>query len=455
MIRFKCSCGRELSAPDDSAGREVFCPGCRKSAPVPAPPDLDAKKAPVDEREASEFKPGALASLLGEPGGSGGQQGEILHEQKVEAGPAAPVEPEETRPPQEAAEKSAEREEPGDAPGKEKGRGKQESSKGAPGAGAAGEKPQVPPGEIKVQPAAETQDVPPPGVEVFPDKIKFRCECGQKVAVRLPAPRAAGKCPRCKRKLKVPEVPGAPAPAAEERPAAEKELRHCNKCGRRIEDANAAFCPRCGFPLSLTPPGPSGGSGKGPSSAPPSAPAKPAGAGPAAGKKIIELPEEIRKRAVRQAADSAADRLRPTRRSELSPAPGPADAPAVLGRRLGAFLLDGVALAAVAVGAYSLAGRLAVEAALIPATLVGLGVFWLVNDVVFAAMAGGRSLGMTVAGLEVVNSEGRPAGLALLLVRFLAVIILFFGAPLALLDARNRALHDIVCGTSVRRVPNA
>jgi hypothetical protein len=116
-------------------------------------------------------------------------------------------------------------------------------------------------------PAAPPAPPPSPassagGVEVFPNKIKFRCACGQKISVPLPAPSSAGTCPRCKRNLTVPKTPGQPSaapPAKADAPIAVAPAlptpaapAHCSKCGRRIESAGAAFCPRCGFPLALT-----------------------------------------------------------------------------------------------------------------------------------------------------------------------------------------------------------
>ncbi len=446
-IKFKCSCGREISVAEDCAGREAFCPGCRKSVPVPGA-ELDSPP-PADEREASEFKPGALANILGDylpekSAAAGAESKEPLRkeEKKKEASPREEKKQEESEPV--AGEKKPQK---APAPGAVKGKEEDKESKEKAEA-------EVPAEEIKVAPASETQDVEStPGIEVFADKIKFHCECGQKVAVRIPAPRGAGTCPRCKRKLKVPAVPGVATRQKAAPPAAGAPTgrQNCSKCGRRIEDSGAAFCPRCGFPLSLLPPGVGGGGGKAPAAAPRKKPA-PAEEKPA-------LSAEARKNLTREASLLAAERLRPAARSG---GPGPAEElamlsaePAGLGRRLGALGLDALATAAVAVSGYQLAGSVELVAALLPAALAAAGAFALLNEVLFAALAKGRSLGMVITGLRVLNHEGRPAGPLLLMARLLATLLLFIGAPLALFDGQRRALHDMVCGTTVRRLLRA
>jgi uncharacterized RDD family membrane protein YckC len=492
-IKFKCACGHELNVPDESAGREAFCPGCRKSVPVPGGDDLVAK-SPADDREASEFKPGALANLLGDylPPQSGGEGEAVLHEQRVgEAPPEAPAPAEEPPPTAEAAadkpeqkpeEKAAEKDEdraapeapervpaagsteerpaepkpplpPARAAAEQPGSANSAEEKPSGGDPPAGEKPagekaedRVPDDAVKAAPAAEAQDVPPPGVEVFPDKIKFRCKCGQKVAVRIPAPHSAGKCPRCKRTLEVPRVPGVtdkkPRKAKKDRTiTSAKDLRHCSKCGRRIEDPRAVFCPRCGFPVELRPP-----DGK-----------KKETAEIEVEKRDPE-PAELRRRSAREAADLAAELLRPPSRMEVTDLPPDLPPPRLLlgqpagiGRRMGAFLLDALGAVGVAVGGYVLAGRAGLQAALVPSAVAAAGAFLLINEVIFASLAGGRSLGMLVSGITVHNHEGQPAGPLLLLVRLLAWLLLLVFSPIALLDSQRRTLHDMVCGTTVRR----
>ena len=56
-IRFKCSsCGREVTAPDDAAGRKGRCPHCGQSNEIPSVPageqdDGTIPLAPIDEEE--------------------------------------------------------------------------------------------------------------------------------------------------------------------------------------------------------------------------------------------------------------------------------------------------------------------------------------------------------------------------------------------------------------------
>jgi uncharacterized RDD family membrane protein YckC len=104
------------------------------------------------------------------------------------------------------------------------------------------------------------------------------------------------------------------------------------------------------------------------------------------------------------------------------------------------------------VAACYLAGRAGYGAALLPSALTALAAFMFMNEVVFAALSGGRSLGLLVAGLAVSDHDGRPAGALLLAARLMASLVLLVGVPLALVDSQRRTLHDIVCGTNVRRL---
>jgi len=453
-IRFKCACGRELDVPDEDAGREALCPGCRKSVPVPEEPDLSGVPG-GDEREASEFKPGALASLLNGNSPTAAPESDVPAAPK----PAASVRREERA--QEAraigdsipAPESKERN-PAARTGQSQYGPESEKPEGTP-------RDEVPPEQVKVDKADETRGVTPPGVEILPDKIKFRCKCGQKVAVRVPAPQGAGRCPRCKRTLTVPSIPGVTdrqqrSGTRKRAKTSARELRHCVKCGRRIEDPNAAFCPRCGSPLENQRPAwqkretdelPAGD---------PEAPAKRDHASPAP----EPSREQRRQSAAREAADRAANLLRPPSRMEVPqvgsvPELAVAGRPAGLGRRLGVFLLDSLATGGVAVVAYFLASRAGLQAARLPSVLAAVGAFAVINEAIFAALSGGRSLGMLVTGVGVRNHEGRPAGLLLLLVRLVASLLLLIGAPLAIIDSQRRTLHDIVCGTTVRRLIGA
>ncbi len=399
-IKFKCSCGKELDVPDETAGREAFCPGCRKSVPVPDgsdPSDMadGALSAGADEREASEFKPGALASLLEAPSSD----------------PSAPSDESDKSDKSDKSDRSS--------------------------------------------------------VEVLPGKIKFHCECGQKVAVPVPAPQSVGKCPRCKRTLTVPNVPGVtdrkPRAAGKKRVRTSSEyLGHCAKCGRRIEDSRAVFCPRCGSLLESKAPVPerkktAGRSAQKRNVSPPPPPPPPPPSPPPSPPAPRAADTEVRQRSAREAAERAANLLRPSARVKGSGANRAPEMlvlgrPAGLGRRLAGFLLDVSAAGGVAAGAYVLAGRAELDAALVPSVLAAVAAFAVMNEVFFAALTGGRSLGLLVSGVGVCNYEGRPAGVLLLLVRLLAFALLFIGAPLALFDSQRRTLHDIVCGTTVRRL---
>ncbi|HOX07978.1 MAG TPA: RDD family protein [Planctomycetota bacterium] len=406
-ISLKCSCGNALNLPDDSAGRDAWCPSCRKKVPVPAQPGgLDPlPSAAPDRREASEFRPGALAQLLDTGSGAG---------RKPE-------------PPSQSPSSSPQESKPAAAP-----------------------PPGPTPGQSGAKPAAA------PVIEIFPDKVKFHCECGQKVSVKLPAPNTAGKCPKCGRSLRVPRMPGAQgaaAPAASDKDEASRERSaareriNCDKCGRRIEDLSAAFCPRCGFPLSKQPPAWCPG-------APAAAQARPAAAPenvtprqptPQVPASAMPPSTEVRQRNAREAAEAAAELLRPAAARTES---GPTAPEAGLVRRLAAFVIDAAVAAAAGLLALKLApsdgGELPWKMA-----VIGLAAMLVINEVLFAATAGGRSLGLLVCGAGVFRSSGQPAGPVVLLARLLAWAVLMIGSPLALFDARRRTLHDLVCGTVV------
>ncbi len=415
-ISFKCSCGNPISVPDESAGREAFCPACRKRMPVPAASlELTPSTAP-DRREASEFRPGALAQLLGNDAPAGG----------AAASPARPASPQAaSRSPAQSAPQAASNEAPRPAPA------------GSP-------------------PAGQSATPRKPRVEVLPDKVKFHCECGQKVSVRRPAPKTAGKCPRCGRSLRVPDVDeGSRAPAAAQKEGApQREKINCLKCGRRIEDLTAAFCPRCGFPLALRPPvatpdaaSPAAASPAPSAPPPPSTPPAPATAAPESARPPSE---ELRRRNAREAAEAAADLLRAAPASRPA---GDGPAPAGLVRRLAAFLVDALAAAAVGLLAVKLGTGVGSGTGLAAPTAatIGASAFLLLNEVLFAGCSGARSLGMLICGVAVYGSSGRTAGPLLLGARTGAFLLLFIGAPLALFEARRRTLHDLICGTTVRR----
>ena len=57
MIHFACACGRELRAPDDLAGRQVRCPACGQTQPVP---QADARVQPEDAPRSAGPPPEAV-----------------------------------------------------------------------------------------------------------------------------------------------------------------------------------------------------------------------------------------------------------------------------------------------------------------------------------------------------------------------------------------------------------
>ena len=155
----------------------------------------------------------------------------------------------------------------------------------------------------------------------------------------------------------------------------------------------------------------------------------------------------LRKASAREAAEIAADLLRPP---EARAAAAAATRPAGILRRLLAFLLDGSAAAGVGFLSAE-TGRHLGAPDFRASALLGAGAFLVVNEVVFASLAGARSLGMVLCRVAVVGSAGRPAHVGLLLARLFAWLVLFIGAPLALFDAQRRTLHDLICGTAVHQ----
>lgn len=71
----------------------------------------------------------------------------------------------------------------------------------------------------------------------------------------------------------------------------------------------------------------------------------------------------------------------------------------------------------------------------------------------YPVAAGGRTLGMAVAGLRVVRPDGSPVGWAQAVVRILALPLSFltlgFGFLLIVLRQDHRALQDLIGGTAV------
>jgi len=53
-IRFRCKCGKKLSAPDGSEGKKAKCPGCHTVSRIPEPGAADIEEAIVIEEEQPE-----------------------------------------------------------------------------------------------------------------------------------------------------------------------------------------------------------------------------------------------------------------------------------------------------------------------------------------------------------------------------------------------------------------
>lgn len=57
MIKFSCPhCGKNISAPDNLAGKKGKCPGCQQTMPIPAPGAMTAR-APASDFELVDDKP--------------------------------------------------------------------------------------------------------------------------------------------------------------------------------------------------------------------------------------------------------------------------------------------------------------------------------------------------------------------------------------------------------------
>ena len=112
--------------------------------------------------------------------------------------------------------------------------------------------------------------------------------------------------------------------------------------------------------------------------------------------------------------------------------------PVTLGRRLGAFLLDGVFSIPIALiftrppgPAYSLAVT---------------GVFFIQRVVLTATT--GHSLGQRAAGIAVRRLDGKPVGFGSALIR---TFLLILAIPVFFVDREGRGLHDRAAGTVLVR----
>jgi uncharacterized RDD family membrane protein YckC len=109
-----------------------------------------------------------------------------------------------------------------------------------------------------------------------------------------------------------------------------------------------------------------------------------------------------------------------------------------VGRRLGAFLIDGVLSIPIALiftrppsAAYSLAVT---------------GVFFLQRVVLTATT--GHSIGQRAAGIAVHRLDGQPVGIVRALIRTALLLLLI---PVFLVDRHGRGLHDRAAGTELVR----
>ena len=84
-----------------------------------------------------------------------------------------------------------------------------------------------------------------------------------------------------------------------------------------------------------------------------------------------------------------------------------------------------------------------------PETLVGLVYFTLL----WSWIGGGRTVGMRVAGLRVVGSDGRPVSLGTAVVRWIGIVvsaaIVLIGLAWVAFDPRKQGWHDKLAGTFV------
>jgi uncharacterized RDD family membrane protein YckC/predicted RNA-binding Zn-ribbon protein involved in translation (DUF1610 family) len=288
---------------------------------------------------------------------------------------------------------------------------------------------------------ADSADSTESKIEILADCIKFFCKCGQKVSVPVPSPQSIGKCPKCGDALEVPTVPGVTdrkSPVKVNTKSVTSERSNCQQCGRRIEEADSLFCPRCGKLLDRADKvQPTAESSKSSESAQVS--------------QEKSLPDNVKNTDLATACAPSPVAIRSAELPLSSMEPGIAG----IGRRVLGFVIDMLLC-----GFFAAVGLLVARennsnmdsSVIFLVAVCSGGGFALLNGAVFAGMSGGRSIGMVVCGTWTMSLDGRPAGFVLMLVRLLASLPLLPLAPLALLDRRRRALHDIICGTVVKRM---
>ena len=134
-----------------------------------------------------------------------------------------------------------------------------------------------------------------------------------------------------------------------------------------------------------------------------------------------------------------------------------------LGKRLGAFIIDSVILAVLAVLTLA-SGIILTETAFIinPETLVNLLiplylVLLLLSSTYFIFLQGfsGKTIGKMVMGIKVVKDNGEPIGFWEALLRwlgyFISALFVFLGFIWAIFDSKNQTWHDKFVGTYVIR----
>ena len=153
----------------------------------------------------------------------------------------------------------------------------------------------------------------------------------------------------------------------------------------------------------------------------------------------------------------------------VSATPGPPGAPSGWWRRVGAAIIDGLAVGVVGVlVALVLSQALGASEDVTTAISVFIGLlvgsFYYGNLMSREGARNGQSLGKQAIGIRVVRVDGRPVTFGFALYREILVKTIIFGYLGALTlytatllnylwplwDSRNRALHDHVCKTLVR-----
>jgi uncharacterized RDD family membrane protein YckC len=123
--------------------------------------------------------------------------------------------------------------------------------------------------------------------------------------------------------------------------------------------------------------------------------------------------------------------------------------------RFAAYLLDGLAVAAITGGAMLVVELVVVLSGRRPTglgrwALAAMAAVLLVYQIGFWALAG-RTPGMALLGIRVVNRAGRPPSWPAASVRALVLDAFPIGALWCVVDRRHRGVHDLVAHTRVTR----